>query len=137
MYALRVMSSRELKPLRTVLERAVAAARLHRRTVEQALDLPPGGWEHLIAGNRILRVRHLLALSRLLSVPPEDFLEIALPEARQAASWRLADWTEPAKPRFASPSPAGATGEDWQTLIEKAVRRELDALREDGERSSG
>jgi hypothetical protein len=128
------MSSRELKPLREVLQRAVAAARLPRRTVEQALSLPPGGWDDLIEGQRILRVRHLLALSHLLSVPPEDFLEIALPEARQAASWRLADWTEPAKPRFASPQPAG---DDWQALIKEAVRRELDALREDGEGSSG
>jgi hypothetical protein len=126
MYALPVMSSRELKPLRAVLKRAVAAARLHRRTVEQALDLPS-------AGKRILRVRHLLSLARLLSVPPEDFLEIALPEASRTAARRLADWIEPPKPRFASPQPAG---EDWQALIKETVRRQLDALRKDGESSS-
>jgi transcriptional regulator with XRE-family HTH domain len=128
------MSSRELKPLRAVLKRAVAAARLHRRTVEQALDLPPGAWDDLIAGKRILRVRHLLALARLLGVPPEDFLETALPEASRTADRRLADWIEPAQPRFASPQPAG---DDWQALVKEAVRRELDALREDGGRSSG
>jgi hypothetical protein len=127
------MSSRELKPLRVVLKRAVAAARLHRRTVEQALDLPSGAWDDLIAGKRILRVRHLLSLARLLSVPPEDFLEIAFPEASRTAARRLADWIEPPKPRFASPQPAG---EDWQALIKETVRRELDALREDGESSS-
>jgi transcriptional regulator with XRE-family HTH domain len=128
------MSSRDLKPLRAVLKRAVAAARLHRRTVEQALDLPPGAWDDLVAGKRILRVRHLLALARLLGVPPEDFLETALPEVSRTADRRLADWIEPAQPRFASPQPAGG---DWQALIKEAVRRELDTLREDGERSSG
>ena len=133
MYTLSTMSSRQLKPLRTVLGHAVAAARLHQRTVEQALDLPTGGWDDLMAGKRILRVRHLLGLARLLGVPPADFLEIALPEASRTADRRLADWIEPAKPRFASPQPAG---EDWQALVEEAVRRELDALRGDSERSS-
>jgi transcriptional regulator with XRE-family HTH domain len=127
------MSTRELKPLRGVLQRAVAAARLHQRTVEQALDLPTGGWDDLMAGKRILRVRHLLALSRLLGVPPGDFLEVALPEASRTAERRLADWIEPAQPRFGNPQPAG---EDWQSLVEEAVRRELEALRENGERSS-
>src|SRR5436309_114819 len=77
--------SRELKPLREVLQRAVAAARLHVRTVEQALGLPVGGWDELLSGQRVLRVRHLLALARLLRVPPADFLEIGLPEASRAA----------------------------------------------------
>ena len=124
--------SRELKPLRAVLKRAVAAARLHRRTVEQALELPPGAWDEVVAGRRILRVRHLLALAQLLGVPPEDFLEAALPEASRPAGRRLADWLDPAQPRFKNAQPA----EDWQALIEEAVRREIDGAREDGERSS-
>lgn len=117
--------SRKLNPLREVLKRAVAAAHLRRKTVEQALDLPPGGWDQLAAGRRVLRVRHLLALARLLSVPAEDFLEAGLPEA-SPSGLRLANWIEPAQPRFASPSPA-----DLQTLIRESVRSELETLKKE------
>ncbi|HEV7786221.1 MAG TPA: hypothetical protein VGQ28_12835 [Thermoanaerobaculia bacterium] len=116
--------SRQLNPLREVLRRAVAAARLRRKTIEQALNLPPGGWDELAAGRRVLRVRHLLALARLLSVPSEDLLEAGLPED-SPSGLRLADWIEPARPRFASASPA----EDMQTLIRETVRRELGTLK--------
>ena len=116
------MSARELNPLRAVLERAAAAARLSVRTVEEALGLPRGGWEQLLSGHRILRVYHLLALARLLDVPPGDFLDLGLPEASRAADLRLADWLTPAQPRFQPREPAP----DWQTLVRAAVRSELD-----------
>lgn len=45
---------------------------------------------------------------------------------------RLADWLDPAQPRFKNAQPA----EDWQALSEEAVRREIDGTREDGKRSS-
>jgi hypothetical protein len=114
--------SRQLTPMREVLRRAVAAARLRRQTIERALALPSGGWEDLASGRRVLRVRHLLALAHLLKVPPEDFLEAGLPDASSPAGLRLTDWIEPARPRFASASPAG----DLQILIRDAVRRELE-----------
>ena len=93
--------SRQLTPLREVLQRAVAAARLRPKAIERALALPSGGWEDLASGRRVLRVRHLLALARLLSIPPEDFLEAALPDTGSTAGLRLADWIDP-KPRFAA-----------------------------------
>ena len=98
--------SRQLTPLRELLQRAVAAARLRPKAIEQALALPPGGWEDLAAGGRVLRVRHLLALAALLKVPPEDFLEAGLPDA---SSLRLTDWIDP-KPRFARVPPADEPG---------------------------
>lgn len=122
------MSARELSPLRTVLARAVAAARLPVRTVEEALDLPRGGWEKLLAGRRILRVQHLLALARLLDIPPGDFLDLGLPEASRAADRRLSDWLSPTSPPFKPPQPAAP---DWETVIRDAVRRELDRSRGD------
>ncbi len=114
--------SRQLTPLREVLRRAVAAARLRRPAIEQALALPRGGWDELASGRRVLRVRHLLALARLLGVPPEDFLEAGLPDAGSPSGLRLTDWIDPARPRFAS-SPAG----DLQAQIRDTVRRELEA----------
>jgi hypothetical protein len=117
--------SRQLKPLREVLGRAVAAARLRQRTIEQTLELPPGGWDELASGQRVLRVRHLVALARLLSVPAEDLLEVGLPELSSPSGLRLADWIDPARPRFASAPPA----EDLQALIRDAVRRELEPLK--------
>jgi hypothetical protein len=118
--------SRQLKPLREVLQRAVTAARLRPQQVEQALALPRGGWDELASGRRVLRVRHLLALARLLSVPPEDLLDAGLPAAIPPAGPRLADRIEPARPSFAS---APAT-EDWQAVIRDAVRRELNARKD-------
>jgi transcriptional regulator with XRE-family HTH domain len=123
--------SRELKPLREVLERAVGAARLPVRTVEQALGVRAGGWDQILAGKRTLRVRHLLALAGLLRVPPADFLEIGLPEASRVADRRLTEWIDP--PRPSSSAKMG----DWQARIEDAVRRELDAALERDESSSG
>ena|SRR5436305_2142391 len=117
--------SRQLKPLREVLQRAVAAARLRQQTIEQILALPRGGWDELVSGRRVLRVRHLLALARLLSVPPEDLLEAGFPEASSPTGLRLTDWIDPARPRFASAPPAG----DLQTLIRDTVRSELEALK--------
>lgn len=116
--------SRELKPLRLLLAQAVDAARLSPATVARALDVSTRAWERLLSGEHTLRVRHLLALAKLLGVPPEDFLEAGLPEASRTAERRLADWTDPARPREKSAPPA-----DWQTLIADAVRRELDAER--------
>ena len=122
--------SRKLTPLREVLRRAAAAARLRQKTIEQALALPRGGWDELTSGRRVLRVRHLLAFARLLSVPPEDFLEAGMPELSSPTGVRLTDWIDPARPRFASASPGG----DLQTLVRDTIRRELDALeKEDSE----
>lgn len=123
------MSSRQLKPLREVLQRAVAAARLRPQQIEKALALPRGGWDDLASGRRVLRVRHLLALARLLGVPPEDLLDAGLPDAASPAGPRLADWLEPARPRFAG-APAG---DGLQALIRDAVRQELDARKEPAE----
>src|ERR1051326_4773687 len=109
------MSARELNPLRAVLARAVNAARLPVRTVEEALGLPPGGWEQLVSGRRILKVRHLLALARLLDVPPGDLLDLGLPEAGRAADLRLADLITP-RPPFKPPETV-----DWETTIRDAV----------------
>jgi transcriptional regulator with XRE-family HTH domain len=112
------MPNRELKPLRAVLARAVAAARLSSRTVENALGLRRGGWTEILSGKRILRVSHLLALARLLDVPPGDFLDLGLPKVNQAADRRVASWFSPP---FKPPAPAA----DWEAAIRDAVRREL------------
>ena len=121
------MSARELSPLRAVLARAVAAARLPVRTVEEALGLPRGGWEQLVSGQRILKVHHLLALARLLDIPPGDFLDLGLPEASRAADLRIADWLTPLKLKPPFKSEPAAT--DWEAVIRDVVRRELDRSR--------
>jgi hypothetical protein len=112
--------ARPLAPLLTLLERAADAARLRPQVIEEALDLPRGGWEELLAGRRVLRVRHLLALAHLLRVPAEDLQDAGLPEAKSAARLRLADWLD-RTPRFAKTAPEG----DLQALIHDLVRREL------------
>jgi transcriptional regulator with XRE-family HTH domain len=115
--------SQELKPLRKVLARAVAAAGLQPHAVAEALGLSLRAWERILSGEQILYVRHLLGLAHLLGVPPEDFLETGLPEARRAAAGRLAGGIAPAPLPSMTPPAADA----WQARIRDAVRRELDA----------
>jgi transcriptional regulator with XRE-family HTH domain len=120
--------SRELNPLRKILLRAVTAARLSPHAVAEALGISVRAWERILSGKQILYVPHLLALARLLGVPPEDFLEIGLPEASRTAELRLSDWIDPAAPAHSPTAPATpAAPDDWQARIRDAVRRELDA----------
>jgi transcriptional regulator with XRE-family HTH domain len=123
--------SRELKPLREVIARAVSTARLWPATVAQALGVSTRAWERLLSGKQTLKVRHLLALARLLGVPPEDFLDFGLPAATRAADRRLSDWLDPAGARARA-----AAVVDWEGRIAEAVRRELDAW-ENAEETGG
>ena len=115
--------SRQLAPLREVLRRVLPRPGCGGGRWSRPWSCRAEG-DELVAGQRVLRVRHLLALARLLSVPAEDFLAAGLPDMGSPTGLRLTDWIDPPQPRFASASPAG----DLQALIRDAVRRELDAL---------
>ena len=91
----------DLKTLHELVRQVLDQTRLTKRRLEEEIGLGHGTLEQLLAGRQDLRVRHLLALARLLRVAPHQLLEIGCPEATAAAEQDLAVWLgrpqEPAK----------------------------------------
>lgn len=73
------MADKDLKELRQLLRLAHAHPRCGGG------DRGRGNLERLLNGTLELRVRHLLAFARLLSIPPAELLELGCPQAAQAA----------------------------------------------------
>ncbi len=120
----------DLVSLRQVLARAVDASGLQRRDVERALEMRNGSLGKLLDGSLDLRVEHLMALARILRVPPGDFLRAGCPQTRAAATHRLADWLGPIGNAPAAPATAAAappTPEELAEMIRTAIRQELAA----------
>jgi transcriptional regulator with XRE-family HTH domain len=122
------MLEEDLRSLRQVLARAVEASNLQRRDVERALKLRNGTLRKLLDGTLDLRIEHLMALARLLNVPPGDFLRLGCPQTRAAATYRLTDWLGPANGTTAAPAAAQPpTPEELAEMVRAAVREELAA----------
>jgi hypothetical protein len=120
------MIEEDLRSLRQVLARAVEVSGLQRRDVERVLKLRNGTLSKLLDGSLDLRIEHLIALGRLLKVPPGDFLRLGCPQTGAAATYRLADWLGPADGAIpASPKPP--TPEELAEMVRAAVREELAA----------
>ena len=92
------MADKDLKELRQLLREAVDASRMHIRDVEAAVGVGHGNLDRLLNGTLELRVRHLLAFARLLSIPPAELLELGCRTATQTAQRRLVDWLGPERP---------------------------------------
>ena len=93
--------SRELKPLREVLN-----------------------------GKLDLQVEHLTSLARLLRVPPGDLLRLGCPQTRAAATHRLSDWigpieTAPTAPAASTTAATPPASEELVEMIRAAIREEL------------
>jgi hypothetical protein len=85
------MENFDLDPLRAVMRQAVEALDLEAWDVEAELDLDPGELDRMLDGDMGIDVLHLMGLSRLLGVPPGDFLRFAYPEVHEQAEARLTD----------------------------------------------
>jgi len=83
---------KDLKTLHELVRQVVDQTRLTKRRLEEEIGLGHGTLEQLLSGRQDLRVRHLLALARLLRVAPHQFLELGCPEASAAAEHDLAVW---------------------------------------------
>jgi transcriptional regulator with XRE-family HTH domain len=124
------MSEDDLHSLRQVIARAVEASGLQRRDVERALGLRNGSLGKLLDGSLDLRVEHLVALARVLRVPPGDFLMAGCPQAHAAATYRLADWLGPIGNASVAPATAAVTPptpDELTEIIRLAIRQELAA----------
>jgi transcriptional regulator with XRE-family HTH domain len=118
--------SEDLRQLRAVLRQAISASRLSARHVETAMGLGHGNLERILDGRNELRVRHLLALAKLLQIPPQDFLELGVSQPEAGTKYRLHDWIMP--PAFEPPNAKQKTDApvaDLGKLVRDAVQEAL------------
>jgi hypothetical protein len=114
----------DTKPLRAVLRQAIAASRMGKREIEVALGVGHGKLDRILDGTLELRVRHVLALARVLEVSPKDFLDLAYPEPPGGARYSLRDWLGP---RQAGPQSTSNKTEaaNLREVVREVVREEL------------
>lgn len=119
--------SEDLRQLRAVLRQAVSACGMSARDIETAMGLGHGNLERILDGRNELRVRHILGLARVLKVPPQDFLELGVPQPEGGTKYRLRDWIMPRE--MAPPNAAKKTdnGNDVAKLVREAVQQALGA----------
>lgn len=89
------MRPNDVKNLRQVFREATHASRRRHRELEVILGLGRGNLQRLLDGTLEVRIRHLLEMSELLSVPPADFLAMGCPETAAMAKHRLTEWIAP------------------------------------------
>lgn len=114
----------DTKPLRAVLRKAVTASRMGRREIESAMGIGHGKLDRLLDGTMEVRVRHVLALARLMEVSPKEFLEIAYPAPPGGPRFSLRDWFGP---RDAGPqaAPNKSSAMELREAIREILREEL------------
>ncbi len=122
------MSDSDLSRLRALVREALPTYHGSGRAIEEALSIGHGNLSHLLDGRLELRVRHLLAISKILGVPPHQFLELGCPEANEAASRDLTDFVSMTLPPERRVAAQAAKTPDLDQRIRKIVREELQAL---------
>jgi hypothetical protein len=121
------MSDTDLRELRALLREAVAVLRRPTRALERELGIGSGRLRDLLDGTLDLRVYHLLAFARVLSIPPEELLAYSCAETRRTARYRLATWLpylDKNKPSEAETKAAEA--EQLREMIRSVVREEME-----------
>lgn len=95
-----------------------------KREIEVAMGVGHGKLDRLLDGTLELRVRHVLALARVLEVSPKDFLEMAYPAPPGGPRFSLRDWLGP---RHAGPqaAPGKSDAADLREVVREVVREEL------------
>lgn len=119
--------SEDLRQLRAVMRQAISSCRMSARDIETAMGIGHGNLERILDGRNELRVRHIVALARLLKVPPQDFLELGVPQPEGSTRYRLRDWVAPQV--LAPPNAAQKTdgSNDVAKLVREAVQQALGA----------
>jgi transcriptional regulator with XRE-family HTH domain len=128
------MAEQELREIRAFLREALQASRKTTRVLERTLGIGSGKLQALLDGSLDLRVRHLLAIAEVLSVPPEDLLAFTCREARESAKYRATDWLPHLRPREDG-QPLPKNLDQLKELIRAAVQEELDERGFSGSRS--
>jgi hypothetical protein len=120
------MSDSDLRTLRALVRAALPTYHGSGRAIEELLGIGHGNLSHLLDGRLELRVRHLLAIAKMLGVPPHQFLELGCPEAIDAARRDLTDFVSMSLPPERKVAMQAKTPE-LDNRIRKIVREELEA----------
>lgn len=123
------MSDTDLRELRALLRETVAVLRRPTRELERELGIGSGRLRDLLDGTLELRVYHLLAFARVLSVPPEDLLAYSCAETRRTARYRLANWLPYLdKNKQSNANAKTAESDQLREVIRSVIREELEQL---------
>lgn len=123
------MPNTDLRELRALLREAVAVLRRPTRELERELEIGSGRLRDLLDGRMELRVYHLLAFARVLSIPPEELLAYSCPETRRTARYRLVHWLpylDKNKPPEAETKAIDT--DQLREVIRSVVREEMEQL---------
>lgn len=121
------MSDSDLRRLRALVREALPTYHGAGRALEDALGIGHGNLSHLLDGRLELRVRHLLAIARMLGVPPHQFLELGCPEATDSARRDLTDFVAMSLPVERKVAMQAKKAVELDERIRKIVREELEA----------
>lgn len=121
------MSNSDLCTLRALVREALPTYYGAGRALEEALGIGHGNLSHLLEGRLELRVRHLLAIAKMLGVPPHQFLELGCPETTDAARRDLTDFVSMSLPPERKVAMQAAKAVELENRIRKIVREEMEA----------
>lgn len=121
------MSDSDLRQLRALVREALPTYHGSGRALEEALGIGHGNLSHLLDGRLELRVRHLLAIAKMLSVPPHQFLELGCPETTGTAHRDLTDFVSMSLPPERKVAMQAAKAVELDNRIRKIVREEMEA----------
>jgi transcriptional regulator with XRE-family HTH domain len=115
---------RETRRLTGLLESLVKIKRLTVRDVERQLGLSIGNLNKLFAGQRELKVRQILAILKVLNVPPAAFFRLVFehPDADPTSEAVLSSLDKLAAVVDLEPQPLSLSREDMKTVVGDILR---------------
>lgn len=115
---------KDMKRLSELVRAACYSWTGNKRDLERTLSIGHGRLEEILDGTPELRVRHLVALARLLKIRPSDFFRLAFPDDENTAPYHLEGWIGEPKPPSARQKPQRFSPEQ-EERIRELIREEL------------
>lgn len=119
-----------------LLEALIQVTGVSQEEIERRLEAAPGYVERLFTGRLELKLRHILAILRVLEIEPSLFFQTLYPEPGPAAGTVQLDELRRRVKQLgvgSGPMPAPDLGiEDLERLVQGAVRGALSRSKPDG-----
>ena len=119
----------EVRRATTLLEALIQVAGVSQEEIDRRLEVTPGYVERLLTGRLELKLRHILALLRVLEIEPALFFQTLFPEPGPAGGTvQLDELLRRVKQLGVGSEPAPAPNlgiEDLERLVQGAVRGAL------------
>lgn len=119
----------EVRRASKLLEALIQVIGLSQEEVEQRLDASPGYLNRLLSSRVELKLRHILAILRVLEIEPSLFFHTLYPEAGPEGGTvridELRQRLESLGLGVEAPLPGPETGPDLERLVQRAVQAAL------------